>query len=163
MKNILGLCCLVCLWAMACTSESTTETATDKTTTETTMETPETTEKLPSNESEETANPYKRQLIGEWQSTEDANDWLKFTKDQCFDYYIGDADLSVNQYILDYNCDGTAPAPTDGEAPAYIRLTDDDMCWYIIKVDEENLELSYVGRGNTLTYKRGTLSKKLAQ
>lgn len=150
------LYCLVLLFAIACTSE----TPKDETTTETPTET--TTETEPE-APEEATNPYKRQLIGEWQSADDPNDWLKFTEDQRLDYYIGSKDLATNPYVLDYNCDGTAPPPTDGEAPAYIRLTDDDMCWYIIKVDEETLELSYVGRGNTLTYKRNALPESLAQ
>ena len=36
----------------------------------------------------------------------------------------------------------------------YLSCIKSDLCWYILRVDEKSLVLSYMGRGNTLTYKR---------
>lgn len=155
MKHILWLCSLLLLLTTACSPSNTT----DETTKEP-LEVPASETKI---EATTTTNPYQSRLMGDWQSADDADNWLRFTTDTRYEYHKGMNEPTKDAYLLDYNCDGTAPAPTDGEAPAYIRLTEGDMCWYIIKAEEETLELSYVGRGNTLTYKRGTLPEDLAQ
>lgn len=159
MKHILWLCSLLLLLTTACTPSNTTDETPDVVPQEP-LEAP-VSETKP--EEPPTTNPYQSQLMGDWQSVDDAENWLRFTADTRYEYHKAAQEPTKDAYLLDYNCDGTAPAPTDGEAPAYIRLTEEDMCWYIIKAEEETLELSYVGRGNTLTYKRGTLPEDLTE
>ncbi len=58
----------------------------------------------------------------------------------------------IEEYILSNTCingEGTASKEDD-----YISGLKSKLCWYIISMDEENLSLSYLGRGNTLNYKR---------
>lgn len=96
---------------------------------------------------------YQRLLVGTWRATDDPNVRLTFTDTERQEAYA-DAEPTTHRYQLDYNCDGTAPVPATGDEPAYIRLEGDDMCWYIIAIDERVLELSYVGKGNRLAYER---------
>ncbi|MCA6423661.1 MAG: hypothetical protein IM591_01455 [Chitinophagaceae bacterium] len=40
------------------------------------------------------------------------------------------------------------------EKDSYISCKESDLCWYIMYLNEKGLTLQYLGRGNTLTYKR---------
>jgi hypothetical protein len=91
---------------------------------------------------------------GAWISTEDtksqvqvkANNWLEMyegEKTDTFKFAIGDSCLAnIN-----------AKANPSGK---YITVFDPDgnRCFYVVNVNDSKLELSYVGRGNTLTYKK---------
>jgi len=91
---------------------------------------------------------------GTWISTEDsksrvqvkANNWIELyegEKTDTFKFAIGDSCLAnIN-----------AKANTGGK---YITVFDPDgnRCFFVVNVNDAKLELSYVGRGNTLTYKK---------
>ena len=40
------------------------------------------------------------------------------------------------------------------EKDKYISCMESDLCWYIVSLNKDFLTLSYMGRGNTLKYKR---------
>ena len=92
----------------------------------------------------------KSLLIGEWKSTDDENNFVEFTSNLKIETNRGVDD--IEEYILSNTCvngEGTASQEDD-----YISGQKSELCWYIISIDEENLSLSYLGRGNTLNYKR---------
>lgn len=92
----------------------------------------------------------KSLLIGTWQSTDDENNFVEFTSKLKTETNVGVED--IEEYILSNTCingEGTASKEDD-----YISGLKSELCWYIISMDEENLSLSYLGRGNTLNYKR---------
>ena len=91
---------------------------------------------------------------GSWISTEDsksqvqvkANNWIEMyegEKTDTFKFALGDSCLAnIN-----------AKANPNGK---YITVFDPDgnRCFFVVNVSDAKLELSYVGRGNTLTYKK---------
>lgn len=89
-------------------------------------------------------------LLGKWQSLDDPSSGLEFTSDQRISIYAGER-TSQDNYVLAGNCESTGNESTTDD-PKYLSLPDDDMCFYIIQLDDARLELSYVGRGNTLRY-----------
>lgn len=92
----------------------------------------------------------KSLLIGKWKSTDDQNNFIEFTSDVMIETNIGVKD--IEEYTLSNTCvngEGIASKKDD-----YISGLKSELCWYIISIDEENLSLSFVGRGNTLNYKR---------
>ena len=92
----------------------------------------------------------KSLLIGKWQSTDDENNFVEFTSKLQIETNIGVED--IEEYTLSNTCingEGTASKEDD-----YISGQKSELCWYIISIDEENLSLSFVGRGNTLNYRR---------
>lgn len=92
----------------------------------------------------------KSLLIGKWKSTDDENNFIEFTSKLKIETNIGVED--IEEYTLSNTCingEGTASQEDD-----YISGLKSELCWYIISLDEGNLSLSYLGRGNTLNYKR---------
>ncbi|WP_276390699.1 hypothetical protein [Eudoraea chungangensis] len=92
----------------------------------------------------------KSLLIGQWKSTNDENNFIEFTSSFKIETNSGAEDIEA--YILSNNCingEGTASKEDD-----YISGLKSELCWYIISMDEKNLSLSYLGRGNTLNYQR---------
>ena len=92
----------------------------------------------------------KSLLIGTWKSTDDQNNFIEFTSNVIIETNIGVE--YIEEYILSNTCvngEGLASKKED-----YISGLKGELCWYIISIDEENLSLSYVGRGNTLNFKR---------
>ena len=148
MKHALLLIFSLLLVLMACGGEAEQQPEPEQTTPEVT--TPESTEPAPAPEPE----GYSTLLLGDWQAVDDAKVLLRFTEKERIESYDGSETPMTDAYELAYNCDATAPPPTDGEPPAYIRLMEGDLCWYIISIDKNELELSLVGRGNKLSYKR---------
>lgn len=95
-------------------------------------------------------------LEGVWQDTEDANSYIAFENGQRKEMYAGVMDWSAEPYTLSGSCANEADKGNNvqPEENKYITCKESDMCWYIVKLDKENLVLSHVGRGNTLSYKR---------
>ncbi|HAN78554.1 MAG TPA: hypothetical protein DCQ31_12720 [Bacteroidales bacterium] len=94
-------------------------------------------------------------LQGKWQSVEDTSVILVFDKNNRQEIVAG-AEEPGEAFVLSDKCanetDKNAEIPA--EKDRYISCAQSDMCWYIIEVNAENLSLSYMGRGNTLNYKR---------
>jgi len=42
----------------------------------------------------------------------------------------------------------------ESEKDKYLSCAESDLCWYILELDSNTLSLSYMARGNTLTYHR---------
>ena len=93
---------------------------------------------------------YKNLLIGKWQSTDDENNFVEFTKDARIETY-GDYE-DTERYSISNSCKNGGEIESNEDN--YISGLTSELCWYIISVDDKNLSLSYVGRGNTLNYKR---------
>ena len=96
------------------------------------------------------------QLQGLWQSTDDAKNFLLFEGDHRKESYEGIDAVDDEIFVLSDKCmnESNKDAVTEKEKDRYISTIDSDMCWYIVSVDSEMLTLSYMGRGNTLVYKR---------
>ncbi len=95
-------------------------------------------------------------LLGKWQHIDDKTNYLLFEGNLRKEIAGGMDKWDEETFILSDKCsnetdkdNGTGP-----EKDRYISCTASDMCWYIAGIDKENLTLSYIGRGNTLTYKR---------
>lgn len=96
-------------------------------------------------------------LFGEWVSTDDDNNVLIFTNTHRTEVYRVPGDAEKNEYQLKADCSSKQATTFNEEGDKYISLKGDDMCWYIVKIDDNNLELSMMGgRGNTLKYKKVT-------
>ena len=93
---------------------------------------------------------YKNLLIGKWQSTDDENNFVEFTKDARIETY-GDYE-DTKRYSISNSCKNGGEIESNEDN--YISGWMSELCWYIISVDDKNLSLSFVGRGNTLNYKR---------
>ncbi len=95
-------------------------------------------------------------LQGKWQHFEDKTNYLVFEGNHREEIAEGMDKWDDKTFILSNKCanqsdkdNGIVP-----EKDRYISCIESDLCWYIVDVDKENLSLSYMGRGNTLTYKR---------
>ena len=95
-------------------------------------------------------------LQGKWQHTEDTTNFLVFEGNNRKEIAEGMTDWQDEAFILSNTCSN--PSNKDSgielENDKYISCPASDLCWYIVSIDKENLTLSYMGRGNTLTYKR---------
>ncbi len=100
-------------------------------------------------------NDYKKLLIGKWQSTDDANYHIAFTKEDKIDSYNGE-NTGQEPYILASSCLNESDKGGDGPSttPTYISVQKSNMCWYIINLDQQQLSLAYMGRGNSLNFRR---------
>jgi hypothetical protein len=93
-------------------------------------------------------------LEGTWISTEDAKSSLKIKGNSWTDMYKGEKSFT-NKFAVGDSCLADEKTKTNPKG-RYITVFDgaDNMCYYIISVNGKNLDLSYVGRGNTLSYKK---------
>lgn len=100
------------------------------------------------------------QLIrGRWQSTEDKLSGVEFDGVMRIASYQGEKE-PAEKYFLGDRC-GSGSGLRDSKEGArpdcelgYIWVKNEDLCWCIIEVSPHVLKLSYVGRGNTLTYRK---------
>ncbi len=104
-------------------------------------------------------------LQGTWQHEEDKTNFLVFEKHVSDDKQgirkeIADGMDEWDQasYIIGDSCEcDTFGPPMEPEKEKFITCPKDEMCWYIVSVDEDALQLSQIGgRGNILVYKRVT-------
>lgn len=95
-------------------------------------------------------------LQGTWQHVEDPTNYLVFEKNLRKEIAEGMSEWDSETFILSDKClnesDKGAVATT--EKGYYISCAQSNMCWFVEEVDKDNLVLSYMGRGNFLTYKR---------
>ena len=93
-------------------------------------------------------------LQGSWQNIDDPKSKMSFKGNLWIDTYEGMKEISKNTFEINDQCANVtqqnAPKLKDG----YISIAKLKQCYKIVKVDKEYLELSYVGRGNSLKYKR---------
>ncbi|MGY3089021.1 hypothetical protein ACVWYF_002061 [Hymenobacter sp. UYAg731] len=92
-------------------------------------------------------------LQGKWQSREDAKSVIELKGHRYIDYYDG-KQLSSSAFVLDRACPSIPGAGQPGDNEKYLVEPQEDMCWEVVGVDEESLELSYTARGNSLSYRK---------
>ena len=95
-------------------------------------------------------------LIGKWQALDDKNNFLVFDKNERKEIGGGMTSWDSEPYVLSNKCmnEGDKENGIEPEKDKYISCVESDLCWYIISVNKDFLTLSYMGRGNTLKYKR---------
>ena len=96
-------------------------------------------------------------LQGTWQSLEDEASFLVIEGDRMKNYSGGlDEELDNEVFIISDTCMNESDSESDlpEEKDRYLSNPNLDMCWYIESVDDTNLTLIYMARGNTLTYRR---------
>lgn len=116
----------------------------------TTEETP------PNNENNFSGKQTLALLQGKWQHIDDQTNYLVFEGNHRKEIAGDMNEWDDEEFILSDKCLNESNKSTDMELAAdqYITCSKSDLCWYIISVDEKNLTLSYMGRGNTLEYRR---------
>ena len=96
-------------------------------------------------------------LQGKWQSLEDENSFMIIEGDHMKNYYGGMEDVLDNEMIIiSDSCMNESDSDNDlpEEKNRYLSNPNLDMCWYIEYLDENNLTLVYMARGNALNFRR---------
>jgi hypothetical protein len=133
---------LACLYACNNDEKPTTTTVVEKST----IEAPVSNSKKAASSTEPPAESIS--VKGRWLNTSDKNEEWEFTDSYLKMYYEGKM-VSEEKYGINNKC-ATGETLAE-EAEKYIS-THDGLCYYIAKMDASNLELSLVGRGNTLSF-----------
>lgn len=90
-------------------------------------------------------------LSGKWQSSDDPNSQIAF-QDSVYIEYYEDKKLDEQKFSIADSCPDDSAEPKPDSDGKYISI--DDMCYYIVSVDNISLEMSVSGRGNTLRYSK---------
>lgn len=95
-------------------------------------------------------------LQGKWQSMDDKTNFLVFEDNHRKEIAKGMTGWDDEEFTLSDKCinDNNKESENEREKDRYISCKESDLCWYIIEVTPAKLSLSYVSRGNTLTYKK---------
>jgi len=93
-------------------------------------------------------------LEGNWVSIDDPKSELQVKGNEWIEIYKGEKP-ETTKFATGDSCLANDKARTNPKGK-YITVFDKDesRCFYIVSVTDSKLELSYVGRGNTLTYKK---------
>ncbi|MFA5405079.1 MAG: hypothetical protein WC358_09110 [Ignavibacteria bacterium] len=91
---------------------------------------------------------------GTWISTEDANSQIQIKSNFWVELYEGEKPDTF-KFALGDSCLANINAKANPSGK-YITVFDPDgnRCFFVVSVNDTKLDLSYVGRGNTLTYKK---------
>ncbi len=92
------------------------------------------------------------ELQGTWRSLDDDRATLRFEGNLMISSYSGEEDEGEHFVIARSCADAPEDAPT--EQGKYLIVPDAARCYYILRLTENELDMSYVGRGNTLRYVR---------
>ena len=110
------------------------------------------------------AAPAPQPLVGKWQSIDDAKSFVEAKADGTWiDTYSGMPDATTISHWLIFN--GSHPpkesqgqlmaGPIAGQSYLEVKDKDGDYLFYgLDHVDQKALQLTYLGRGNILSYKR---------
>lgn len=94
-------------------------------------------------------------IIGIWQSLDDPKSSKTFDGRQMRDLVNGKpVSESGETYIVSDKCLNKSNKGGAVEIDKYVSLLRPDQCFYIVKLNEKELEISLQGRGNTLKYRR---------
>ena len=96
-------------------------------------------------------------LQGKWQAVDDKTNFLVFDKNERKEISKGMTKWDVELFSLSDKCLNESEKDESGfevETDKYMSCKQSDLCWYIERVTEDELVLIYMGRGNTLAYKR---------
>lgn len=98
----------------------------------------------------ETAPTLEARLQGNWVNLEDSLYTIIFKQDQYFSTYAGQLDPSTPFKVVD-----TCPGITEpGEYIQLVSPAGAEMCYSVIKLTEEELDLIYLEKGNTLQFRK---------
>lgn len=93
-------------------------------------------------------------LVGIWQSIDDPTNFMEFTETELI-WLSGTPDTVREPYQLANKClNASNEFAIELNESKYLSLAKSDLCWFIVNLDENNIEMAYVGRGNTLKYKK---------
>lgn len=92
-------------------------------------------------------------IQGKWQSTDDSKSQIAFIGSIKEDFYNGEP-ISQTPFSISSTCKNETNISAEVAPDAFMTLPEEDQCFFILRLDENLLQLNYVGRGNTLTYKR---------
>lgn len=98
-------------------------------------------------------------IAGKWQSIEDPRATIIVTEDGGWsDRYEGEPDQREATWEAMWGADAAKAEPKQTFTPnhSYLQVVRDDGAYYyeLGAVDEDNLEMFYVGRGNRLAFRR---------
>lgn len=100
---------------------------------------------------------YTQILEGKWQSLDDSNSVVTIDKEYYHDSYENEK-LSVAAYTLTTNCpQGESNLNSDGKKNILVVYRNGDeppFCYGIYLLTDKNLTLIYIGRRNSLKFKR---------
>ena len=95
-------------------------------------------------------------IKGLWQNTTDKYNFLMFDETQRKEKSAGMKTWDIETFELSDKClnESDIDNGIETEKDKYISCKESDLCWYIVAINKDFLTLSYMGRGNTLKYKR---------
>lgn len=95
-------------------------------------------------------------LQGKWQSVDDKTNVIMFDQNERKESSDGMKTWDKEVFILSDKCSNESDQNNGMklEKDKYISCKESDLCWYIVLINKDLLTLSYMGRGNTLKYKR---------
>jgi hypothetical protein len=95
-------------------------------------------------------------LQGKWQSLDDKTNYLIFDKNNRKESSDGMKTWDNEAFVLSNKClnESDQENGLQLEKDKYLSCKESDLCWYIVSLNKDYLTLSYMGRGNTLKYKR---------
>jgi hypothetical protein len=97
-------------------------------------------------------------LQGTWQSIDDNKYLLIFKGRQTYDYYAGDNDSTMAEYVLsNASCDKEHSdylKQNNPSAEGLYLLKGGDMCYAVNAITDDELELTYIGGGRLLFFRR---------
>jgi small nuclear ribonucleoprotein (snRNP)-like protein len=95
-------------------------------------------------------------LQGKWQSVDDKTNVIMFDQNERKESSDGMKTWDKEVFILSDKCSNESDQNNGMklEKDKYISCKESDLCWYIVLINKDLLTLTYMGRGNTLKYKR---------
>lgn len=95
-------------------------------------------------------------IQGKWQSIDDKTNFLMFDENERNGSSDGMKTWDKEAFVLSNKClnESDKDNALELEKDKYISCKESDLCWYIVAINKDFLTLSYMGRGNTLKYKR---------
>jgi hypothetical protein len=108
------------------------------------------------NENKSNVQETLNRLQGKWQHIDDKSNYIVFEGNLRKEKAGDMTEWDEEKFILSNSCLNESDKHKDISKKEfkYLSCIKSDLCWYILKVDKNTLVLSYMGRGNTLTYKR---------
>jgi len=96
-------------------------------------------------------------LQGKWSSPDDKMNFLMFANNLRKESSDGMKTWDEEVFVLSGKCLNESDKENEMgtiENATYISCLDSDLCWSIVEVNKDFLTLIYMGRGNTLKYRR---------
>ncbi len=92
-------------------------------------------------------------LQGEWVSTDDSLYTLEFDHDSVFDVFDGEVDEAARFHIAK-SCPDADQSENAAKEDLVLVKEGDNFCYSLIFLNETDLQLRYLAKGNMLSFKR---------